>query len=107
MIRRVRRMYNFSAKPTSCKSSLVTDGTKENDPLVVRKKFEISDTFYRKSSPERALMKTEFSSDTEISVALLACIGAAAVLMCTVHCIRKRRRISEYERAKYKIKHET
>ena len=100
-------MLNFSAKPTSCKASQVIDNFRKTDPLVVRKKFEMSDTFFRKGCPDRALMKTEFSTDTEISVALLVGIGAAVVLICTVHKWHKRRLHKKYERMKYKAKYET
>ncbi len=107
LIRRARRMHIFSAQPTSCKASHAIDSMKRSDPLIVRKKFEMSDTFYRKGCPDRALMKTEFSTDTEISVALLVGIGAAVVLMCAVHGWRKRKLLKKYEQMKYKSKHET
>ena len=100
-------MYNFSAQPTSSKASQVIDSFRKNDPLVVRKKFEMSDTFYRKGCPDKPIMKTKLSTDTEISVALLAGIGAAVILMCAVHGWRKRRLMKKYERAIKKAKHGT
>lgn len=100
-------MHNFSAKPTSCKASRVIDNIKSSDPLVVRKKIELSDTYYRRDCPEHEVVHAELAVDTEICVALVAGVIAAATLVCIAHGWRRRQLRKKYERAIYKVKYKT
>lgn len=100
-------MHNFSAKQTSSKASRVIDSLTENDPLVVRKKIELSDTYYRRGCPEHEVVHAELAVDTEICVALAAGVIAAIALLCAAHGWRRRHLRRKYERAVTKAKYKT
>lgn len=107
MIRRTRRMCNFSAKTTPCKASHKIDSLKNPDPLVIRKRIELSDSFYRKGSPEHELMRTEFSCDTEFCLALAVGIAASVVLICAARKWKRNHLSKKYERAIYRAKYKS
>ena len=91
-------MHNFSAKSTSCKASRVIDSLKNPDPLVVRKKIELSDTYFRRGCPEHEVVRAELAVDTEICVALAAGVIAALAAAIAVSSWRRKRLKRKYER---------
>ncbi|MBR4185491.1 MAG: hypothetical protein IKQ87_06965 [Clostridia bacterium] len=87
----------------------VAEGTREiggaildrfggKNPLLVRKKFEMQDVYYRKKDPDRELFRIEMGCDTELWVLAL---GAAILLFYLAHKLSKieeRRRIRRARR---------
>jgi len=100
-------MHNFSAKMTSGKASRVIDSFKNPDPLIVRKKIKLSDTYYRKGCPEHEVVHAELAVDTEICVAIAAGVIAALAAAIAVSSWRKKQLRKKYERAICKSKYKT
>jgi hypothetical protein len=87
----------------------VAEGTREiggaildrfggKNPLLVRKKFEMQDVYYRKKEPDKELFRIEMGCDMELWVLAL---GAAILLFCIAHKLSKieeRRRIRHARR---------
>ena len=74
------------------------DSYKNSDPLIMRKKFSVCDTVYRRDLPEHELLRAELAYDTEFCV-LTAVIAASAVtaLLCIAGW-RKRAHLRHLER---------
>ncbi len=51
------------------------------NPLMVRKKFQMKDVYFRRDLPEKEVFRCELAFDTELYVLLLA---AAAILVCVI-----------------------
>ena len=72
------------------------------NPLIVRKKFQMKDVYYRRDLPEQEVFRCELAFDTELYVLLLA---AAVLLLCVICKICRavsNAREHRYARLKYK-----
>ena len=75
-------MNKLSAKTTFDTVSHVIDSYRNRDPLIVRKKFSVCDTVYRRGCPEHEVVKAELSFDTEfLAITLFILISAAAIIV--------------------------
>lgn len=73
--------------------SAVLDRFRSDNPLLVRKKFQMKDVCFRRDQPDVELLRWEFAWDVELYVLLLTLSAAAALLILkTVACCRRARR---------------
>ena len=77
---------------TSCCVSGAFDRFRKDNPLIVRKKFEMKDVFFRKDHPETELFRAELAFDTQLYVLLVVLgIGMVWLFYKTVRGLEKRR----------------
>ncbi len=72
------------------------------NPLIVRKKFQMKDVYFRRDLPEREVFRCELAFDTELYVLLL--IVAAVLLFALCRLCSAVSRAREHRCAKLKYK---
>ena len=72
------------------------DCFKNDNPLMMRKKFAMKDVFFRKDHPETELFRTEIAFDLELYVILIALlVTSLCLLLKTVRFIEHRRAVMQ------------
>lgn len=74
----------------------------DSNPLMVRKKFQMKDVYFRRDLPEQEVFRCELAFDTELYVLLL--IAAAVLLLGICRLCSAVSHTREYRRAKLKYK---
>ncbi len=75
------------------------------NPVTVRKKFAMSDCYFRKSSPENELLSYELAFDVEFCFWVLLALGAGILILKKAHDnARIKSRIKSAEK-RMKMKH--
>ena len=70
------------------------DCFKNDNPLMMRKKFAMKDVFFRKDHPETELFRTEIAFDLELYVIIIAVlVTSLCLLLKTVRFIEHRRAV--------------
>lgn len=72
------------------------------NPLIVRKKFQMKDVYFRRDLPEREVFRCELAFDTELYVLLLAAALLLLWAVCRVCRAASNAREHRYARMKYK-----
>ncbi len=54
----------------------------DTNPLMVRKKFQMKDVYFRRDFPEQEVFRCELAFDTELYVLLLAAVALLVLLLC-------------------------
>ncbi len=54
----------------------------DTNPLMVRKKFQMKDVYFRRDLPEQEVFRCELAFDTELYVLLLAAAALSVLLVC-------------------------
>ena len=75
-----RKITNRISRTASHVSSAL-DRFRADDPLLVRRKFQMKDVCYRKDCPEAELFRWEIAWDAEFTVLLLVLAAAAALFL--------------------------
>ena len=74
----------------------------DSNPLMVRKKFQMKDVYFRRDLPEQEVFRCELAFDTELYVLLLL---AAFLLLCVICRIASSMsRLRDRHRAKLQYK---
>lgn len=72
------------------------------NPLIVRKKFQMKDVYFRRDLPEREVFRCELAFDTELYVLLIAAALLLLCLICRLCAAVSHARAHRYARLKYK-----
>ncbi len=94
-----RTVGNTLAKQTSAAFDRFRN---DANPLIVRKKFQMKDVYFRRDLPEREVFRCELAFDTELYVLLL--IAAALLLWIVCRLCRAVSNAREHRYAKLKYK---
>ncbi len=108
--RRTRSVYERTYHTVN--KSVITDTTraattavktfKRSNPLLVRKKMEMKDVYFRKNEPDREVMRFELAFDTELYVLIIAGVILLAMLCCRISKCAHRRAIKKAEKRRLK-----
>lgn len=72
----------------SCHGAI--DSFKCQNPLLVRKKFQMKDVYYRRDDPEKELFRCEFAFDTEQYLIVIGAVILLAAIACRIaSCMKK------------------
>lgn len=72
------------------------------NPLIVRKKFQMKDVYFRRDLPEREVFRCELAFDTELYVLLLIAAGLLLWIVCRLCRAASHAREHRYAKLKYK-----
>ncbi|MBP3294437.1 MAG: hypothetical protein J6N32_11845 [Clostridia bacterium] len=72
------------------------------NPLIVRKKFQMKDVYFRRDLPEREVFRCELAFDTELYVLLLIAAALLLWIVCRMCRAVSNMREHRYARLKYK-----
>ncbi len=64
-----------------------------SDPVLVRKKMEIKDVYYKKSEPKKELFRFELAFDTEQYFLVAAAVVLLLMMWCGMMKIARRRAV--------------
>lgn len=72
------------------------------NPLMVRKKFQMKDVYFRRDLPEQEVFRCELAFDTELYVLLLIAAALLLCMICRLCSAVSRAREHRYAKLKYK-----
>ena len=75
---------------------------KDSNPLIVRKKFQMKDVYFRRDLPEREVFRCELAFDTELYVLLLIAAAVLLFALCRLCSAVSHAREHRYAKLKYK-----
>jgi len=81
-----------------CSVSEAYDRFKKDNPLLMRKKFQMKDVFFRRNEPDRELLRWELAFDLEWYVLLIALRAVGVCVLCKIACLVKRGRIRRMDK---------
>jgi len=87
-------LKNFSAE----KLTHAIDQYKHDNPVLVRKKFQMKDTWFRRDQPDVEVFHIDVGFDVEMYVILLLIAAAAVFLICKIGCALSNMRIRRRHR---------
>ena len=74
----------------------------DSNPLMVRKKFQMKDVYFRRDLPEQEVFRCELAFDTELYVLLLIAAALLFWMVMRLCCAVSRAREHRYAKLKYK-----
>lgn len=79
-------------KTTACSVSEAYDRFRHDNPLLVRKKLQMKDVWFRRDQPDVELFRTELAFDVELYVILIAVlVGTVYLFYKIVRCMEQHR----------------
>ena len=92
-------MGNTLAKQTSAAFDRFRN---DANPLIVRKKFQMKDVYFRRDLPEREVFRCELAFETELYVLLLVAAALLLWIVCRMCRAVSNAREHRYAKLKYK-----
>ena len=77
-------MIGNAIKEASHAATSSVKNFKKSDPILVRKKMELKDVFYRKSEPKKELFRFEIAFDMEQYLVLVAALCIFVMIWCSI-----------------------
>ena len=77
-------MIGNAIKEASHAATSSVNNFKKSDPILVRKKMELKDIYYRKSEPKKELFRFEIAFDTEQYLVIVAAVCIFVMLWCSI-----------------------
>lgn len=75
------------------------DRFRNDNPLLMRKKFQMKDVWFRRDQPDTELFRTEIAFDVELYVILIALLAGAVYLFYKIVRCLERQRVRRLEKA--------
>ncbi len=72
------------------------------NPLMVRKKFEMKDVYFRRDMPEQEVFRCELAFNTELYVLLVAAITVLILILFKICRAASTCKMRRYERMRFK-----
>lgn len=86
-------------KTTACSVSEAYDRFRNDNPLLMRKKFQMKDVWFRRDQPDVELFRTEIAFDVELYVILVALLAGTVCLFYKIVRCLERQRVRRLEKA--------
>ena len=80
--RTCQNVIGNAIKEASRAATSSVNNFKKSDPILVRKKMEIKDVYYRKSEPKKELFRFELAFDTELYAVIVAAVCISEMIWC-------------------------
>lgn len=94
----IRTVGKKMIKTTTRSVSEAYDRFRNDNPLLMRKKFQMKDVWFRRDQPDVELFRTEIAFDVELYVIIIALLAGTAVLFYRIVRCLERQRIHRIER---------